>query len=275
MKIHSLPGALTALIILLSMTLQAQKDTVSTCIKMTTKVAVDGQLNDWQIPLKFYDKKTSVAYSIANDDKNLYIVYRISDSLLYHKILRTGMIVQIDTLGKKDGQLAISFPMPVRPDRASASKSGGRISTQELVNEAKMMELSGFKSGNGRSPNVAKNGIAASIQLDGNKDFIAEFRIPLKELTAGAIEKFQTNAMGINLMIPAMKSGAGEGEARRPQQAGDSQMGPGRGHGGGSMGGRPGGGRGEGGGMGGGRPGGGQSRLKSEQQVYQRIVLSK
>jgi hypothetical protein len=171
--------------------------------------------------------------------------------------------------------MTISYPMPVRPDRAPAAKTGGRISIQDLVNEAKMMELSGFKSGNGRSPILAKNGIAASIQLDGNKDFIAEFRIPLKELTSGAIEKFQTNAVAINLLIPAMKTRAGEGEAKRPQQAGDSRMGSGRGQGGGSMGGRPGGGRGEGGGMGGGKPGGGQSRLKTEQQVYQRIVLSK
>ena len=70
-----------------------------------TDVGIDGIINDWSNPLRFYDYKSKINYSISNNLKNIYLCIKISDRPTQMKILRAGMEFRIDPLGKK------SFPV--------------------------------------------------------------------------------------------------------------------------------------------------------------------
>lgn len=265
------------LVMMLGMLGILQAQTENLCMKAPKNLTIDGKLDDWGIPLKYFDKKTAIAYAIANDEQNLYVVYRITDSLLYHKIMRTGMTLQLDTLGKKKYQIFLTFPMEVRPDKPNTGREPGqRISMKELLKEATMMELQGFRSLNGKVPTPARSGISAMAAMGPHKDLIIEIKIPLKEISANALKKFRASELAVNANIPAVKGMREEGAAKRPAEYGE-QPGGGNGGGRGSMSGPPGGGGGGGrGGMKGGgqQQGAGQSIMKTEQNVYQKIRLN-
>ena len=69
------------------------------------KVTIDGKNTEWSNPLRFYDEKNRIGYSISNDHQNLYLCCSISDEAMQIKILRSGLEFGIDILGKK------SFPV--------------------------------------------------------------------------------------------------------------------------------------------------------------------
>ena len=75
------------------------------------KVKVDGKINEWPNPLRFYNDKSKVNYTITNDRKNLYICMKISDVTAQIKALRGGMEFRIDTMGKKSFPIALIYPI--------------------------------------------------------------------------------------------------------------------------------------------------------------------
>ncbi|NTW33966.1 MAG: hypothetical protein HGB12_15345, partial [Bacteroidetes bacterium] len=64
-----------------------------------------------QEPLRFCDKKSKLQYTITNDDKNIYIYLKATDELYQMKIIRAGMQINIDTTGKGEKHISISFPI--------------------------------------------------------------------------------------------------------------------------------------------------------------------
>jgi len=74
-------------------------------------VVIDGQTNDWEVPLRFFDEKTRLNYSITNDADNLYICVRATDDENVTGITRRGLQLWIDTTGKKGKQVGILFPV--------------------------------------------------------------------------------------------------------------------------------------------------------------------
>lgn len=61
-----------------------------------------------------YDSQSGFMYAISNDEENLFVDLRISDKMLQRKIFSMGMTVWIDTLGKKQESLGITFPIGMR-----------------------------------------------------------------------------------------------------------------------------------------------------------------
>src|SRR5664279_5403126 len=77
------------------------------------KVTVDGKINEWSNPLRFYDQETGISYNISNDHYNIYFAVSISNEILQTKILRSGLEIRIDTLGKKSFGISFKYPIGI------------------------------------------------------------------------------------------------------------------------------------------------------------------
>ena len=63
-------------------------------------------------PLQFYDSNAKLQYSIANDNENMYIYIKATEKIAQIKILRTGILLKIDSSGKQKNTTSILYPIP-------------------------------------------------------------------------------------------------------------------------------------------------------------------
>lgn len=68
-----------------------------------------------------YDTESGIMYSLANDSENLFVKMKFSNDVLSTKVIITGLTFWIDTLGKKNKQLGLVFPI-----KSSKNKTQGR-----------------------------------------------------------------------------------------------------------------------------------------------------
>ncbi len=238
------------------------------------KVTTDGRIPEWENPLRLYDTKSKVNYTISNDSKNLYVCMKISDEISQIKILQGGMEFRIDTAGKKTLPIAFIFPIAgqqILQMGKSAEKNKKGFSEdiyrsamkQEQLSQTKNAQLIGFKPPLGgflSLPNTT-SGISAAINMDSLGIMYYESVIPFStfyknEITAADTNKIFNFEIKVNaLPTPSMNEKANGGGKK----------------GSGGMGGRGMGGGGKSGGMKGGGQGGGNSSGNNELFVTNKI----
>ena len=229
-------------------------------IRMVKPFKADGISNEWNEPLNQYNDATKLAFALANDDKNLYIIIESLDPQTTFSVLRGGITLNINTEGKKKDGMKLTFPLM---DRAPMPKEGeehhdhaplspdGAIHDPVVMN--KSIRVSGFKNiADGELPAINQDGIETGMSIHPNRDLIYELSIPLAQLQVGLDLK---KPLVYNIKINEPNKSGFKREAR-PEGAGGGKgrSGGSRGMGSGGMGsaGR--------GGMGGGRMGGGGQR---------------
>ncbi len=233
-------------------------------------ILVDGNSAEWHEPLNNYNSETQLAFALANDQNNLYLIIESLDEMTTRKLLGGGLTLNINTAGKKkDGVKLLFLGMhqpSLNPDLDKAAPENNEPEPHDKTehpaygteHEGKSpgitrIQVSGFKTipnGSLTIPNT--QGIQVAAAFNPQKDYICELAIPLNLLdfkgkNPGAIAydiKINSSGFHGNRSI--------EGGQRPP---GGGGMGGGMHGGGGGMGG--GGMHGGGGGMGGGRHGGG------------------
>ncbi len=81
-----------------------------------SEIKVDGKEDDWDVPLKEYDKTAQLNYEVSNDRTNLYFAARTTDKTTIQKIMMAGLKIEIDTFAKSDGYpFSLKFPVMGRP----------------------------------------------------------------------------------------------------------------------------------------------------------------
>lgn len=240
-------------------------------IRMVQPFKADGVSNEWNEPLNQYNDATKLAFALANDDKNLYIIIESLDPQTTFSVLRGGITLNINTEGKKKDGMKLTFPLMERPpmpkegeehrEHTPLSPDG---TTPDPVMMNKSIRVSGFKNiADGELPAINQDGIETGMSIHPNRDLIYELSIPLAQLQVGLDLK---KPLVYNIKINEPNKSGFKREAR-PEGANGSK---GRSGGRGGMGGRGMGGGGRGG-MGGGRmvgggqrpPEGGESAAKS------------
>lgn len=226
-------------------------------IRMVKPFKADGVSNEWNEPLNQYNDATKLAFALANDDKNLYIIIESLDPQTTFSVLRGGITLNINTEGKKKDGMKLTFPLMERPpmpkegeehhEHTPLSPDGA---TQDPVAMNKSIRVSGFKNiADGELPAMNQDGIETGMSIHPNRDLIYELSIPLAQLQVGLDLK---KPLVYNIKINEPNKSGFKREARPEGTSG----GKGRSGGRGGMG-MGGGGR---GGMGGGRMGGGGQR---------------
>lgn len=92
---------------------------------LTPKIKVDGNSNDWTLPLKATNKTTGLSYTIANDAKNLYVVMQAANINDTRKILMGGITFIINEDGKKKTKEALTLTYPVITRNSRRAAFGG------------------------------------------------------------------------------------------------------------------------------------------------------
>lgn len=241
---------------------------IETNIRMDKPFKADGISNEWNEPLNQYNDATKLAFALANDDKNLYIIIESLDPQTTFTVLRGGITLNINTEGKKKDGIKLKFPlmemppMPKEGDMPSNGQEHNPNGHEEMMRDPaamnKSINVSGFKNiPDGDLPVDNQSGIATGMSIHPNKDLIYELSIPLAQLAVNLdmkkplvynIKINQPNKMAMH------KEGRSEGGGRSGGMSGGGGMGGRGGMGGGGRGGMGGGGR--SGGMGGGGRGG-------------------
>src|ERR1700739_92720 len=173
----------------------------------TTPVVIDGKTNDWEVPLRFFDTKTKLNYSVSNDAENLYICIRATDDDNVSGITRRGLQIWIDTTGKRSHQVGILCPIP-KKNGSTLSENGEKHGDNEasggseeptqsyigipdtskltrmhnrFIENAKQMHVSGFKTvpdGVLALPDIY--GINLGVSWNNSNILVYEVSIPLK-----------------------------------------------------------------------------------------------
>jgi len=204
----------------------------------SNKVTADGKITEWPNPLRFYDDKSKINYTITNDRQNLFLCMKISDETSQMKILRAGMEFRIDTLGKKLFPIAFIFPIANEivmvkhsPRERQEEKVPGEQPdhsgmNKKMLNHAKEAQLTGFKPPLGEAISLIKNssGISAAINIDSLGIMYYEAIIPFKtfykdELTTLDTNKIFSYEIKVNA-LPAPPAHEGEGGGKEMEGGG-------------------------------------------------------
>ena len=203
-------------------------------------IFADSKIPKWTDPLRFYDTKSKINYTLTNDRHNLYVWMKISDETEQLKILRGGMELRIDTSGKKTFPVALMFPLanqPMMMHRSTEPQSEKRnpkpdrsSMMQNLLIQAKEMELTGFKPPLGGIVSLLNNsnGISAAIETDSLGILCYQAIIPFKTFYKDELAAVDSNkAFKYEIKVNALP------EPQSHTGGGGGGMGGGGSHGGG------------------------------------------
>ena len=229
--------------------------------RQTSKVLIDGNPNEWSLPLRYSDSESGLQYTVTNDETTIYICFRANEQALQMRILGSGMEINLYPPGKNKETALVRFPLPARherneaagnlkPDRAEGRNTAKSSLAEQFKLEHQQLILSGFQPGyNGNFLAAESNAIKAAINWDMINSMTYELAIPIKSLLSNNLSILKDNpVIGFKLDISAnadqgigpkgggMQGGPPDGGGR--QSSGGSQGGgPGSGMGGGSGGG--------------------------------------
>lgn len=236
-------------------------------IRMVKPFKADGISNEWNEPLNQYNDATKLAFALANDDKNLYIIIESLDPQTTFSVLRGGITLNINTEGKKKDGMKLTFPLMDKPPMSNEGEEhhdhvplspDGAIHDPIAMN--KSIRVSGFKNiPDGELAATTRDGIETGMSIHPNRDLIYELSIPLTQLKVGLDLK---KPLVYNIKINQPNKSTFKREGKPEGESGGRGRSGGRGGmGGGGRGGMGGGGRMGGGGQ---RPSeGGESSAKS------------
>ena len=204
-------------------------------------VTVDGIANEWSVPLRLYDYKSTLNYTFSNDEKNIYVCIRATVDQMQKKIFRSGIQLWIDTLGKKNKTTGILFPLRKSGNESWNKLSGQRrdtlgigqksysSSTAYNMNEGFEIRISGIKSSaDGLIPMKNGLGIEMHIRRDSSNCLFYEAAIPFAAFYKPLLTKADSNKVfSVGIIINALPDGA---------QGGGGYAGAGGHHGGGGNG---------------------------------------
>ncbi|MXV14937.1 hypothetical protein [Hufsiella ginkgonis] len=268
-----------------TMTAVAQKEDVQAAPVWASAVKVDGKSAEWQA-LQATNKATKLMYTLANDDKNLYLVIQSNDAQTNNKIMLGGISLAINTDNKKKLKDAyvVTYPLVTRTrgqqGRGQGQPGGGGFGGQggqggrggfggpggpqmsqaqrdsatlarhktELAG-VKEIKVLGFKNITDSVISIYNEyGVKASASFDEAGLFTYELSIPLESMGL----KPDSKEFSYNVRVNGLNLGGFGGNGFGGGNNGGNRGGGGFGGGGGGFGG------GGGGGFGGGnRPGGG------------------
>jgi len=216
-------------------------------------VTVDGNPTEWSLPLRFSDSKSSLQFTISNDESNIYMAVRATDQQIQMKILIAGMQIWINPDGKFKKTAGIQFPLPGKPDPKVMNENMHPGMPQgkkpdNMANQFKMQNpkvtLSGFLPEYNGTFNVDETkGIKAAINWDSDNNMTYELCVPLNSFYIKDMKLLKENpVLGIMIVVNAIdfgnnpQGGPPGGAAGGPPGGGEMPGGP---PGGGEMGGMP------------------------------------
>lgn len=163
--------------------------TLATSTWQSQPVVIDGNMDDWQQPLRYANADTRVNYSFTNDGEKLYLCLLTVDRRAQSKIMLGGLQIKIqDASAGKDEKVAtliypiggsITFP---KPDKDADPNK--RPDMQQIIGQASSLQVSGFPFAQVETelPLLNKYGVNVAMNFTKDDRLIYEASIPVKDL---------------------------------------------------------------------------------------------
>lgn len=179
-------------------------------------IVVDGNLDEWEHPLKESNQYRGIQYNTGNDAKNFYFCIRINDKAIQRKIMGLGLSIYLDTLGKRKEKIGIGYPMALTQKQIEtisfqASKGSFKIDDRALDDAyaaiCQEFELLGFVEEDPEEriqvSNLASKDLKTAMGFDHVGAMLCEFKIPLEQLYSGKVQYNEIMSIGIKVNQPA------------------------------------------------------------------------
>jgi len=213
---------LSAVLAFLHVSAQKLPNIQQASVKAPANIKIDGRANDWGNKFEANNSTTELLYTIANDDKKLYLVVQTISPMVMNRIANGGIKLIIQKNGTKTdaGAPFIKFPFlqkgkrlsigfvniiedgrngmrraPDPKNAADAEKIADSLATgnnKKLMREQKWIYTSGIAGVDTLLAVYNEKGIQAANATDSKKAYTFELAIDLKllGLQADKAEKF-------------------------------------------------------------------------------------
>lgn len=164
-------------------------------LRMPANIKIDGKLTEWGPKLKAHNTATDVDYTLANDDKNLYLALRTTEYFVIENILKHGVRFTINhSISKKDElPVIVTYPAMEFKDKWSIIE---RMASRFFENSRKVVDNSD------KAINSLLQAKSKFIKVVGISD-IADKEIPLyNDKGIVAMSTLQNSAYVYELAIP-------------------------------------------------------------------------
>lgn len=205
----------TLALILFMGQVQAQSD-VSRARWQSQPVVVDGNDQEWDKPLNFYDDKSGLLYAISNSPDQLYLIFTVRDMMKMHKVMAAGWNVELTSKNKKH-KLKASLLFPAvemqrtgdRKDRRSLEPLGKENPIiKSYEQQLSSVEIKGFRTDLDHVALHKQNGIDIAVGENSDRQLVYEIGIPMNELFgSGGIPAGQI--FTLNVSVNALKRPSG------------------------------------------------------------------
>lgn len=165
-------------------------------VRAPANVRIDGKLTEWGDSFQAYNPTTELSYTMANDDKNLYITVQANDSKFFgvtSRIFARGITFTfVDNKVKDNKGISVTWPVKNIPDvrryfvgnsnngkKTDASDSLLKAVNNSLEKRFKFITVSGVK-GLDTIPVFNDVGIEAFHRYDPKENYNLEISIPLE-----------------------------------------------------------------------------------------------
>ena len=173
-------------------------------IRMPPNLKIDGKATEWNNKLQAYNKAIEASYTIANDDKYLYLILQATDRDIIHKIINSGVSFNINTIAKKNDKdgITITYPRLGRDNRPSINLKNTPVwsskpevakmqadsfmnaNNTQIISKVKEIKTRGVKDVDSLISIYNQNGIKAAGLFDNKMAFTIEMAVDLKLLNA-------------------------------------------------------------------------------------------
>jgi len=164
---------------------------------------IDGKATEWNNKFQAYNKSIEAFYTIANDDKNLYLIVKAADQLVIRKIIAGSITFSVspDEHKKSKDVVAITYPVfdadnlpnvnlknqPASSKDAAVSRlqldSFMRVANQQVVDKSKKIKITGSAALEDTLVSVYnQQGIKVVSHFDNKIAYTCEWMIPFKYL---------------------------------------------------------------------------------------------
>ena len=157
---------------------------------------IDGNYDEWPQPFPFKEEvDTKIQYAIANDARTLYLVVKTSDEASKMKLRKNGIIVIIDTTGKKLQHTLFDFSMQDRKKLPGYEDSVAQQAPDITAQAERKLQLVTVRVSGAPIPDGVyqlkdnKPGIAAAAIVNDLNEVVFEIAIPFRCIYAAPAER--------------------------------------------------------------------------------------
>lgn len=169
--------------LLVSMTLHAQKEKSFVSLwRNDSSGSYNPGSSDYAVT-----KKGNVYYCLSNDEKNIYLDVKVTESIEQNKFLQMGMTLWINRDGKSKKETGIRYPIGAKYAKGQGNRGGppmnDPLNQVTPLSQANTISLVGFKDVQpSRFPSNNTDNIRGSTRYDNDGNLLISLTIPTEKL---------------------------------------------------------------------------------------------